>query len=211
MSDFSIKIFIYLVVVLSAVIHEYAHGWGAMRAGDPTAKYAGRLTLNPLVHLDMFGTVLLPLFLLLTGGIFIGYAKPVPVNPYNFKDPKKGMIQVSLAGVTMNLILGFVFSFLYVAFRINDWAGTSFQGMLSLIAYINIILAVFNLIPIPPLDGSKLLQALVPQKYQLLLARLNAYGSLVGIFLALVVAYIIVGPLARLIFSLFISLADLLF
>ncbi len=208
MESFQTSIFIYLVVVLSAIVHEYAHGWAALRAGDPTAKYAGRLTLNPLAHLDLFGTVLLPLFLLFTGGIFIGYAKPVPINPYNFKDQRKGLLNVSLAGVTANFILGLIFSFLFVGASVNDWGSASFQGMLSLIAYINIILGLFNLIPVPPLDGSKVLQALMPQRYQIAMAKFSALGSVFGILVALFVAFLFIAPLAQLVFSLFVRLAD---
>jgi len=208
MESFQTSIFIYLVVVLSAIVHEYAHGWAALRAGDPTAKYAGRLTLNPLAHLDLFGTVLLPLFLLFTGGIFIGYAKPVPINPYNFKDQRRGLLNVSLAGVTANFILGLIFSFLFVGASVNDWGSASFQGMLSLIAYINIILGLFNLIPVPPLDGSKVLQALMPQRYQIAMAKFSALGSVFGILVALFVAFLFIAPLAQLVFSLFVRLAD---
>src|SRR3989339_50531 len=206
MESFQTSIFIYLVVVLSAIVHEYAHGWAALRAGDPTAKYAGRLTLNPLAHLDLFVTVLLPLFLLFTGGIFIGYAKPVPINPYNFKDQRRGLLNVSLAGVTANFILGLIFSFLFVGASVNDWGSASFQGMLSLIAYINIILGLFNLIPVPPLDGSKVLQALMPQRYQIAMAKFSALGSVFGILVALFVAFLFIAPLAQLVFSLFVRL-----
>lgn len=211
MDGFQTKIFIYIVVVLSAIIHEYAHGWAALRAGDPTAKYAGRLTLNPLAHLDMFGTVILPLVLLFSGGIFIGYAKPVPVNPYNFKNQKKGMIAVSLAGVLMNFLIAFVFSFVYVLAFVNSWGSLFFLELLKFVIYINIVLALFNLIPVPPLDGSKLLQALTPQKYQVMLAKFNAYGSFFGIFIALIVAFFILAPIAQFVFGLFISIADLFF
>ncbi|PJE59828.1 MAG: site-2 protease family protein [Candidatus Portnoybacteria bacterium CG10_big_fil_rev_8_21_14_0_10_44_7] len=211
METWQTKIFLYIVVVLSAIIHEYAHGWAALRAGDSTAKYAGRLTLNPLAHLDMFGTVILPLVLLFTGGLFIGYAKPVPVNPYNFREQKRGMIFVSLAGVAVNFALGFIFAFIYVAASVKGLGSVAFQNLLGLVAYINIILALFNLIPIPPLDGSKLLAALTPQRYQIILARLQSYGSLVGIFLALLIAFFILAPLAQLVFGLFARLADLVF
>lgn len=211
MSDFSTKIFIYLVVVLSAILHEYAHAWAALRAGDPTAKYEGRLTLNPLAHLDAFGTVLLPLLLLFSGGFFVGYAKPVPINPYNFKNQRRGLIQVSLAGVTANLALGLIFSFLFVLFLSNDWGSVFFQSLLSLVAYVNIILAIFNLIPIPPLDGSKLLQAVLPPKLQLAWVKLSAHGAWAGIIVALMIAFFVVGPLAKIVFSLFVRLADLIF
>ncbi len=146
-------IFLIIILILSVVAHELAHGLVAYQIGDPTAKYAGRLTLNPLKHLDPIGSVILPLFLVLFGSpILFGWAKPVPVNPYNFRDQKYGSFKVALAGPAVNLIIA-VFFGLILRFTPHYFLGP-IADMFEYIVYINILLAVFNLIPIPPLDGS---------------------------------------------------------
>ncbi len=166
MSNLASLLFLYIIVVLSSIIHEYAHGWAALRQGDPTAKYAGRLTLNPIPHIDIFGTVLLPLFLLLSPlHAFFGYAKPVPINPYNFKNQRAGMIWVSVAGVGANFFIAIVFGLcirFYPAFFLNQsfFIDTSTNVWITIVI-INIWLGLFNLLPFPPLDGSKLLLAAV--------------------------------------------------
>ena len=155
------KIFLYLVIIFSAVFHEYAHGWAAYQLGDTTAKDAGRLTLNPLRHLDPVGTVIIPLFLLFTSGIFIGWAKPVPYNPNNLRDQKYGNLKVGIAGPAANvliaLILGLFIRFFSGYLVITNILPLIFFDFLALIAYINIFLALLNLIPLPPLDGSKII------------------------------------------------------
>jgi len=114
--DLRNALFLYIIIIFSAIVHEYAHAWAAWRQGDLTAKYAGRLTLNPMAHIDWWGTVLMPLMLLYFFGAFFGYAKPVPINPYNFKDQRRGIIWVSAAGVGANfaiaVLLGLVIRFL---------------------------------------------------------------------------------------------------
>jgi Zn-dependent protease len=159
MPDITSILFLYVIVVLSSIIHEYAHAWAAYRQGDMTAKYAGRLTLNPIPHLDWWGTVLMPLLLLYFFGVFFGYAKPVPINPYNFKDQRRGMIYVSLAGVGANFLIAVLLG-LFVRFA----PGLSVSGLFKFIVMINIWLGLFNLLPFPPLDGSKLLLAAVDYK-----------------------------------------------
>ncbi len=146
----------YLVIVPSAIFHEYMHGFMAERLGDPTARYAGRLTLNPLAHIDPIGTVLLPILLIPTGFLF-AYAKPVPYNPYNLRNQRTGPVWVALAGPFANVLLALVFGLL-VRYDIGGGALEAF----ALIAYANIMLCVFNLVPIPPLDGSKVLLAIIP-------------------------------------------------
>lgn len=146
----------YLVIVPSAIFHEYMHGFMAERLGDPTARYAGRLTLNPLAHIDPIGTVLLPILLIPTGFLF-AYAKPVPYNPYNLRNQRTGPVWVALAGPFANVLLALVFGLL-VRYGIGGGALEAF----ALIAYANIMLCVFNLVPIPPLDGSKVLLAIIP-------------------------------------------------
>lgn len=143
---------------MSVVIHEVAHGYAALYFGDTTAEYAGRLTLNPLKHLDPFGSVILPLLLVLSNAPFlIGWAKPVPYNPANFRDQKKGTIWVASAGILANLVIA-VFFGLLIRFSIaTGLLGPSFISLASIVVLLNIVLAVFNLVPIPPLDGSKIL------------------------------------------------------
>jgi Zn-dependent protease len=157
--DFIITIFSLIVLLFSVIIHELAHGFVAHSLGDPTAKYQGRLTLNPIPHLDPFGSIILPLLLFMGGSpVLVGWAKPVPVNPYNFKDQTWGTLKVSLAGPLTNIALALVFG-LVLRF-IPAQFFTSMPGMLiifSFIVHINIVLAIFNLVPIPPLDGSWIL------------------------------------------------------
>jgi Zn-dependent protease len=165
-------------LALGVILHEYAHGYIAYRNGDPTAKSYGRLTINPMAHIDLFGSILLPLILLLlNSGIVFGYAKPVPINPSYFKNYRKGIRYTSLAGPVTNLIVAFTIGllyglFFYLVIRIsgglidNGSMGfrvfTIFNQLFMNTIYINIFLAIFNFIPIPPLDGSKILASFLP-------------------------------------------------
>lgn len=174
--DFLPLLFFFIIIIPSAIIHEYAHGWMADQLGDPTARYAGRLTMNPRAHIDKWGTILMPLFLFfLTAGRFLfAYAKPVPFNPYNLKNQKWGPVWVALAGPCSNLLLAFVFGLLVRYLPLSN-----LTIFLSIIVYANVLLAIFNLVPIPPLDGSKLLYALLPDsQYQLKIA-LERYGFVI--------------------------------
>jgi len=190
------KLFLYVVIVLSATFHEYSHGLMAYKLGDSTAKDAGRLTLNPLAHIDLYGTVIVPLFLLLSPvGIFVGWAKPVPYNPYNLRDQKYGSLKVGIAGPAANLLIALILG-LFLRFFILD-SNTPFFALLSLIVYINIFLALFNLIPLPPLDGSKVLMDLFPRFSRGIMSL-----GFFGIFLALILAFFILSPLASFIFQL---------
>lgn len=165
-------------ILLALTFHEFSHAYVANRLGDPTARLMGRLTMNPLVHLDLIGTAMLFI-------VHIGWAKPVPVNPNNFRNPKRDLLWVSLAGPVSNLILAFLFG---MGLRL---IGIGFQSgdmgvLIKLIwygLYINIILAFFNLLPIPPLDGSKILMGLVPEKYEQQLQPLLKYGPTILIVL----------------------------
>ncbi len=151
------------VLIMSVVIHEVAHGVVAYSLGDPTAKQAGRLTLNPISHLDPFGSFLLPvmLYVMTTGSFVFGWAKPVPYNPYNLRGGKWGPVCVALAGPATNLTLAIIFG---VLVQIGGATFSStFIGLASVVVVINVLLAFFNLLPIPPLDGSKLLFALFPR------------------------------------------------
>lgn len=159
----TLQIFSIIVLIFSAVIHEYSHGWMADKLGDPTARYMGRLTLNPLAHLDPLGSVIVPIVLLVTSGFMVGWAKPVPYNPYNLKDQKNGPALVGLAGPGSNLLIAIIFG---IAIRIYMLQGSAIDDrvvmLFGVIVLYNIMLALFNLMPIPPLDGSKVLFHLMP-------------------------------------------------
>jgi Zn-dependent protease len=180
-------IFLIIILIFSIVIHEVSHGAVANYLGDPTAKYAGRLTLNPIKHLDPIGSVILPIFLVLMakltgGGIIFGWAKPVPINPYNFRDPKYGSAKVALAGPASNLTIALIFG---LALRFFPVISTipGLDLMFSYIVYINILLAVFNLLPIPPLDGSHILFTFLPPGMQNIKIFLSQFGLFILLFI----------------------------
>ncbi len=158
-------IFQLAVLIFSVMIHEISHGYVAEHLGDPTARNAGRLTLNPIKHLDFFGSFLLPimLFVVSRGTFVFGWAKPVPYNPAYLKNPKTGAGKIAFAGPISNLILAAVFGiFLRLLPVIGYPAGLPLASFFSLIVYMNILLAIFNMVPLPPLDGSKVLFSLLP-------------------------------------------------
>ncbi|HQP52343.1 MAG TPA: site-2 protease family protein [Syntrophorhabdaceae bacterium] len=157
-------------LLYSIIIHELAHGWVAFKMGDPTAKWLGRLSLNPLKHLDPIGTIMLFVF-------GFGWAKPVPVNFNNLRDERKGLIFVSAAGITANIILAFC-SFLLLRFFVPSPFGVM-STVLFYFAQINIVLASFNLIPIPPLDGSKILMGFLSRRAQYSFERIEPYGMFI--------------------------------
>jgi len=180
-------LFLIIILIFSVVIHEVSHGAIANYLGDPTAKYVGRLTLNPLKHLDPLGSVILPLFLILIaklsgGGIIFGWAKPVPINPSNLRDKKYGEAKVALAGPASNLSVALVFG---LALRFIPALSIlpGFYLMFSYIVYINILLAVFNLLPIPPLDGSHLLFTFLPYSMQSIKIFLSQFGFFILLFI----------------------------
>lgn len=181
------EIFIIVILIFSAVLHEVAHGAMALRLGDPTAKYAGRLTLNPLKHLDLFGSVILPLLLIFTMGKGIAWAKPVPVNPYNFRDQKYGSAKVAFAGPASNLVVALFFG-LTLRFIPPNYLSSNLEIIFSDIVFINLILAIFNLIPVPPLDGSHILFTFLPFKFEIFknfLIQFNIFILLIIIFFLL--------------------------
>ena len=173
-----IEVFQIIVLIFSAVIHEISHGFTAEKLGDPTARLAGRLTLNPFKHLEFFGSFILPLSLyFLSGGRFIfGWAKPVPYNPLNLKNPLRGGALIALAGPLSNFIIAIVFGIILNIIGPN----TPISSLFLIIIYINVLLGVFNLVPIPPLDGSKVLFGILPNKrwtYKLMII-LESYGMI---------------------------------
>ncbi len=191
-------IFFVFVIVFSAIIHEYSHGWMADQLGDPTAKYAGRLTLNPLKHIDPIGSILLPILLIPTGFLF-AYAKPVPYNPFNLKDQKWGPVKVALAGPASNFILAFVFGLAYQFMPVGPMS-----EFLYIIVYANVILGVFNLVPIPPLDGSKVLFAILPDNAVQLKQILQQYGFLILIVFIMSFSHILT-PFIQFFVNLFVG------
>jgi Zn-dependent protease len=193
-----------LPLLFAMVLHEYAHGWMAERAGDSTARRQGRLTLNPVAHIDPVGTILLPLMcLLLPGGFFLGWAKPVPVDPSAFRNPRRDMALVAAAGPGMNLVLAILSAMLYavLAHLLEGYRASPEDSdlqsalvvmllvpialMAQFSVIINVLLMLFNLIPIPPLDGGRILASLLPARQAWALARLEPYGMLIVMALIL--------------------------
>jgi Zn-dependent protease len=193
------------VLLLSVILHEVAHGYTAFRLGDPTAYYAGRLTLNPLKHIDPFGTVILPLLLILARFPYpVGWAKPVPVNPLLLRDPRRGMMVVGAAGPLSNVSLALVAALILRTFPVSRTP--ILFDLLSIACYLNILLSVFNLVPVPPLDGSRVVAGLLPPSLRMAYERITPYGFLIviGLFYLGLLEKVII-PLSDLIFSLLVG------
>lgn len=172
-------VYYFIIIIPSAIIHEIAHGAMALHLGDPTARDAGRLTLNPLAHIDVWGTILMPisLFLISGGSFMFAYAKPVPYNPYNIKN-KYGELLVAIAGPISNFVLAVIFALSYRFLPFNELA----RSFLSILVFANIALAIFNLVPIPPLDGSKILYLFISKENFALRIFLEKYGWFILLF-----------------------------
>jgi Zn-dependent protease len=199
------SVFYIAILIFSVVIHEVAHGYAALRFGDKTALWAGRLTLNPLKHLDMFGSVILPALLVLSGtGIVLGWAKPVPYNPMNLKPRRAGTLWVALAGIFANIATALLFAVIFRILAATGFYSVPVFFILQGIVLINIVLAIFNLIPIPPLDASKVLFELLPYKYQNIRMFLEKY-SLIIFLVFIFVGWKYVAPLVFGLFSLFMG------
>lgn len=200
-NNMSTDIFAIAILVMSAVIHEFSHGHVAYLLGDPTAKNEGRLTLNPIPHIDPVGSVLLPFILILTHSPFlIAWAKPVPFNPYNLSNQRWGPAYVALAGPAANIFIAILFGVL-VRFAGVFSLSASLVQFLLLVVFINILLAVFNLIPIPPLDGSKILFSFFPYRWGHVQQFLEQYGF----FLVLLFVFFLwqfIFPVVSFVFSL---------
>jgi len=207
-------------LIMGVVLHEYAHGYIAYKSGDNTAKSLGRLTLNPIAHIDLFGSILLPLLLILiNSGIVFGYAKPVPINPGYFRNYRKGLRYTSLAGPVTNLIFAFVVGliyglFFYIFFKITngmlmsdtfgfkafDLIGQIFRNAI----YINVFLAILNFIPIPPLDGSKILASFLPDEAMFKFLSLGRFGFIfifIFIFLGGRIFWTVISPVFNFIYN----------
>ena len=204
MSSFIQQISIMAIpLLLGVILHEVAHGWVANKLGDPTARLSGRLTLNPLSHIDPFGSILIPGILILSQAPFLfGYAKPVPVNFSNLRNPKRDMVWVALAGSVTNLLLALIFSlifrFLIAASPLWDlpFLGYLLQPLLLMLRYgviINIALGVFNLLPIPPLDGGRVMVGLLPLNAAYQYSKIEPYGFfiLIGLLVTHILDWII--------------------
>lgn len=181
------------VLAFSAILHEVAHGYMANWLGDPTARLQGRLTLNPLKHIDPVGSVILPALLVLTHSpILVGYARPVPYNPYNFSK-KYGELLVAGAGPATNFLLAALFALVLRA--VADTGNAVLVGALGTVVLVNLMLGLFNLIPIPPLDGSKVLQGILPGRlargYERLRYRFEQLGFFTGLFIVLLFFYLL--------------------
>ncbi len=208
-------VFFFLIIVPSSIIHEYSHGWMAYMLGDSTAKYAGRLTLNPMAHIDRWGTILMPIILyIISGGSFVfAYAKPVPYNPYNLKSQKWGPALVGAAGPLSNLLVAGIFA-IFVrmvapgAASLAVASGAAIINLLvsffTIIIYANILLAVFNLVPIPPLDGSKILFAILPDRFYKLKFFLERNGFIILLFFVFF-AFELIRPIISWLFKLFVG------
>jgi Zn-dependent protease len=189
------QLYILPILLFSVVIHEVAHGWMALKLGDPTAKQMGRLTLNPIPHIDPIGSILVPLFsLFVAGRVFIAWAKPVPINPLNFSDYRRDDILVSIVGPISNLLVALGCTIMFIVVALigqvvpinNPVTEEAFSFLFKMFAggiTLNVVLAVFNLIPIPPLDGSHVVAALLPDNLSEQYQRLGFYG----IFIVLVI------------------------
>ena len=184
-------IFYVVILIMSVVVHEFAHGYTAYLLGDNTARAQGRLTLNPIKHLDLFGSVLLPfLLIIMKAGFVIGWAKPVPYNPNNLRNGKRGEMMVAFAGIAANILIAIIFGLLIrygTMFGLPSYMADPllihpFYKVSTIIVFTNLVLALFNLIPIPPLDGSKILFSILPVQFRHIQNFLEQWGMFVLLF-----------------------------
>ncbi len=191
------------IFFFAVIIHEYAHGWVAWKLGDSTARSMGRLTLNPLAHIDPLGTILLPLILIITHSpVLFGWAKPVPVDFFNLNNPKRGMVWVGIAGPAANILFAIALALL---FKIPLLTASHFAvSIITAAIMANLVLAVFNLIPIPPLDGSRIMMGLLPYNLGVEYAKIEPYGFII------IFGLLWIGAINTVIWPVVIFLANLL-
>ncbi len=195
-----------IILIFSIVIHEVSHGYAALALGDKTAQSEGRLTLNPLKHLDPFGSVILPIISYMLGGFIFGWAKPVPYNPYNLRNAKRDPALVAVAGPLSNLGLALIFGLVIrLAPKMGGFLPATFlPNFLTIsgtIILVNVILAVFNLVPIPPLDGSKILFALFPYRWRHIQNFLESYGMIL-LLIFIIFLFNLISPIILFLFRL---------
>jgi len=202
----NLQIFAFLVLIFSIVIHEFSHGWVAEQLGDPTARFMGRLTLNPIAHIDLWGSIVLPLFLLLSNaGFIIGWAKPVPYNPYNLRDQKKGPALVAAAGPAANLLIAVIFGLMIRLLVATDpIAYASTIVFFYFIVYYNVLLAIFNLVPLPPLDGSKILEYVLPPSFHKVMETLER-NSLLFLLIFIFFGFDLIFPIIGLLLDVIVG------
>jgi Zn-dependent protease len=201
----------FVVFLLSLTVHECAHAWMAEKVGDSTGRYLGRITLNPIPHIDVFGTIILPLIAITSGGLMFGWAKPVPYNPANLRDRKRGELLIAAAGPLSNVLLVILFFILAkVLFRtplVNSLGdlGDPLSAFMEIGIKLNIILAVFNMIPVPPLDGSKVLMNLLPDSLAQEYAKIPEWAGMAVLLLLIFTGFTstLIFPIERLVWTLF--------
>jgi Zn-dependent protease len=202
-----LSIFYFLILIVSIIVHEVAHGIIAEREGDPTARVLGRITLNPLKHIEWFGSVILPLLLILSNaGFVIGWAKPVPYNPDNLKHGSKSVAKVAIAGIVVNLSIALVFGLLIRASLATGLISRAFIDIASIIVLVNVVLALFNAMPFAPLDGFRFLSAVLPSGAQPTMRRIEQYSFPI-LIVFVVFGWKFVAPLAFTIYSLFTGIS----
>ncbi len=194
-----------IILIFSIILHELAHGFTADALGDHTARVSGRLTLNPIKHIDPVGSIIVPIITSFAGFTF-GWAKPVPYNPYNLKNKRQGEFLIAVAGPATNLLIALIFGTILRFVAANATTMTPFIEITIYIVVINIVLAIFNLIPLPPLDGSKLLFSILPNQYGRVRYMLEAYAP-IWILIVVLFLWQIIQPVIPFVFQLFTGMA----